>query len=193
MSDHAALDDLLNGSTLPEWPRVAEAMTVCQVMAGATVFRQDQVQPHVYGVRHGQVKLCYLDLHGNEWVKSFVGEGGFFASLVALAPGGRTSFMAVALEDSTLERVEHALLDDLASRHLAWSRALHALTMTHSIRKEQRERELLTLSAEARYRAFLETHPNLAMRIPQKDLARHLGVTSVGLNRIVRRVRETGG
>lgn len=49
------------------------------------------------------------------------------------------------------------------------------------------------MSAEARYRSFLETYPDLAMRIPQKDLARHLGVTPVGLNRIVRRVRETGG
>jgi len=193
MSERAALGDLLKGPALPEWPRVADAMAVRQVMAGATVFRQDEEHPHVYGVRHGLVKLCYLDPHGNEWIKSFIGEGGFFASLAALAPGGRTSFMAVALEDSTLERVDHALLDDLASRHLAWSRALHALTMTHSVRKEQRERELLTLSAEARYRAFVATHSDLAMRIPQKDLARHLGVTPVGLNRIVRRVREAGG
>lgn len=72
MSERAALGDLLNGSTLPEWPSVAEAMTVHQVMAGATVFRHDEVQPHVYGVRHGLVKLCYLDLRGNEWIKSFV-------------------------------------------------------------------------------------------------------------------------
>lgn len=76
---------------------------------------------------------------------------------------------------------------------MAWARARQAMTLAFAVRKERRERELLTLSAEGRYRAFLEASPDLERRIPQKELARYLGVTPVGLNRIVARVRRSTG
>jgi len=176
---------------LPELDRARDAILVRPHAAGVDVFRQDTAHAHVHAVRSGLVKLAYLGDDGSEWIKSFIAEGGFFASLAALAPGGRTTFMATTLEPSCIEGIAHVVLDDLASRHLAWSRALQALAMRHAAHKEQRERELLTLDAEARYRVFVAEHPDLHARLPQKELARHLGVTPVGFNRIVRRVRET--
>jgi CRP-like cAMP-binding protein len=64
------------------------------------------------------------------------------------------------------------------------------MTMVFAARKEARERDLLTLTPEGRYRAFLIESPALEKRIAQKDLARYLGLTPVGLNRIVTRVRR---
>lgn len=170
--------DTLAPGRLPERERVQEAITVRTAPAGATVFHQDTAHAQVHAVRSGLVKLAYLGEDGSEWIKSFIAEGG------------RTTFLAAALEPSCIEGIPHAVLDDLASRHLVWSRALHALAMVHAARKEQRERELLTLDAEARYRRFVAEHPGLHLRVPQKDLARHLGVTPVGFNRIVKRVRQ---
>lgn len=178
------------GGPLPEWPRVDQAITLHTLASGGTVFLQDVEHPYVHAVRSGLVKLCYLGEDGSEWIKSFAEQGRFFASIAALQPGGRTSFMASAIEDTVLERLDHRLLSELGARHLAWSQALRAMTMLFAARKEQRERELLTLDAEGRYRAFAAAHAGLVQRIPQKDLARHLGVTPVGLNRIVMRVRR---
>lgn len=177
---------------LPQWECVASALLLRELAPGETVFAQDVVHPFLYAVRQGLLKLRYLDADGNEWIKSFVHEGGFFASVAALAEGGRTSFEAVALERSLVERVELRLLDDLASRHLAWARALQTLTLTYAARKEARERALLTLSAEERYKAFCAEQPALVQRLAQKELARHLGLTPVGLNRIVMRLRRAG-
>ncbi len=177
------------GEELPEWSRVAQGIHELIAEPGVTVFAQGQEHPFVYAVRDGLLKLCYLDEAGTEWVKSFAHEGRFFASIAALQRTGRTSFMVTAIERSTLERVDYRQLTELASRHLAWSRALHAMTMIFAARKEQRERNLLTLAAEGRYLAFRAEYPELERRIPQKDLARHLGVTPVGLNRIVMRLR----
>jgi hypothetical protein len=53
----------------------------------------------------------------------------------------------------------------------------------------RRERDLLMLTAEQLYRQFVAASPDLLTRIAQKDLAAFLGVTAVGLNRIVKRVR----
>ena len=186
----ALLESAAGSTDLPEWPRVAQALEVRRIDAGGTAFLQGVEHPHVYAVASGLLKLCYLGEDGTEWIKSFAHEGRFFASIAALAPGGRTTFMVTALEPCVLERIDYRLLATLARGHLAWSTALHALTLVFAARKEERERELLTLDAEGRYRAFCAAHPDLAARIPHKDLARHLGVTPVGLNRIVMRLRR---
>ncbi|MDT8991963.1 Crp/Fnr family transcriptional regulator [Curvibacter sp. APW13] len=179
------------GGPLPQWQQaVVPALQVRTVEAGGSVFLQDVHHPYAYGVRSGLVKLCYYSDDGNEWIKSFAEEGRFFASIAALQPQGRTSFMVTAVEPCVLEQVDYRVLSALAAQHLPWARALHALTMVFAARKEQRERELLTLAPLERYVAFRDAYPALERRIPQKDLARHLGLTPVGLNRIVARVRQ---
>jgi CRP-like cAMP-binding protein len=188
-----ALKTLLENATgapLPAWERVQSAMQVRHFETGGTVFLQDVAHPYVYAVRSGLLKLSYLGEEGDEWIKSFAHEGRFFASIAALKPRGRTSFMVTALEPCTVEQLDYRLLNELATTHLPWSRALNALTMVFAARKEQRERELLTLNPESRYIAFKDAYPELERRIPQKDLARHLGLTPVGLNRIAVRVRR---
>lgn len=179
-----------SGGPLPEWDRVQHGLQVRNIEAGGIVFLQDILHPCVYAVRSGLLKLSYLSEDGTEWIKSFPHEGHFFASIAALELRGCTSFMVTALEPCTLEQVDYWVLSGLAATQLSWSRALHALTLVFAARKEQRERELLTLGAETRYLAFKDAHPDLEQRIPQKDLARHLGLTPVGLNRIVVRVRR---
>ncbi len=178
------------GGPLPAWDSVQSALQVRSFETGGTVFLQDVAHPYVYAVRSGLLKLSYLGEDGDEWIKSFAHDGRFFASIAALEPRGRTSFMVTALEPCTVEQVDYRVLSELAATHLLWSRALHALTMVFAARKEQRERELLTLSPEPRYIAFRDAHPELEQRIPQKELALHLGLTPVGLNRIVVRVRR---
>jgi len=168
---------------------VENGLQVRSFEAGGTVFSQDVAHPYVYVVRSGLVKLSYLGEDGNEWIKSFAHEGRFFGSMAALEPRGRTSFMVTALEPTTVEQVDYRVLTGLATQHLPWSRALHAMAMVLATRKEKREWELLTLGPEARYISFKDAYPELKRCIPQKDLARHLGLTPVGLNRIVRRVR----
>jgi len=81
----------------------------------------------------------------------------------------------------------------MAQSDLVWATLLRRATMLFAERKEARERELLTLTPEDRYRAFVAESPGLEARVTQKDLAAYLGVTPVGLNRIVKRVTSRSG
>ena len=70
-------------------------------------------------------------------------------------------------------------------------------SFSYTLAKEKRERELLTMTPEERYRQFVHDYPHLLDDLTQKDVARHLGITPVGLSRIASRVRanaqpETG-
>ena len=162
---------------------------------GATIFAAGDRLNDVRIVRSGLVKLCYVQPSGEEWIKSFIEEGGFFSSIAALRPDGEASFDAVAVEFCEVECLPFALLRDLASRDVTWAGLVNEMLLAYAVRKELRERVLLTLKPEARYRRLAETSPGLVTRVAQKDLAAYLGVTPVGLNRIVKRVggRVRGG
>jgi CRP-like cAMP-binding protein len=185
-----SLFEQLAGGELPAWERVEAEMVVRKIDAGGTVFMQDAEHPFAYVVRSGLIKNVYFSEDGEDWIKSFCEEGRFFASIAALELGGRTSFAAIAVEPSVVERIPYVLLERLAEQDLVWARILRRALLIFGERKEKRERELLTLKPEQRYRAFVADTPGLEQRIPQRDLARHLGLTPVGLNRIVQRVRR---
>jgi CRP-like cAMP-binding protein len=177
-------------AALPDLPFVAQSIELKHYSAGAVVFDQGTEHPFLYGLTSGLIKLVYVDVNGKEWIKSFIPEGGFFASLSALQAKGIASFSAIAIEPTTLERLDYRVLLALAQKHLGWAEVALNLTLTYAAKKEERERELLTLTPEERYVAFCERSDQLIKRIPQKDLARHLGVTPVGLNRIIQRLKK---
>jgi CRP-like cAMP-binding protein len=182
----------LAGEPLPEWD-VAEAATKSLNFApGASLFWTGDRHPFIYFVCMGLIKLVYDTPDGNEWVKAFCAEESFFASASALSAEGRTSFSAVCVEATVVERLDFSVIRRLADIHIGWQRACSNAFQLYGVRKEKRERELLTLSAEERYRLFVKEHPALWGRIPQKDLARYLGVTPVGLSRIKSRVQCVG-
>jgi CRP-like cAMP-binding protein len=174
---------------LPDWDDLAPGFRLEQFGKGVDVFAEGVWQPFVYVVRRGMVKLSYISDLGDEWIKSFIGEGDFFACPNVLVIGGQTDYSAIALEDSEIEQVDYASLRRLMERHPAWQRAVLQLLQRHIVRKEQRERELLTMRPEERYQSFLTTFPTLAPRIQVRDIAHYLGITPEALSRIRKRLR----
>lgn len=174
----------LAGAPLPEWDTFAATVRRRELAAGDTLFRAETPWPWLAVVTRGLFKLVYGRADGGERIKSFIAEGGFFASLAGLGPGGRTTFAAIAMEPAHVEQLSYERLREFGDRHVAWQRALRAGIELYGARKEKRERELLTLTPGERYRLFLDEEPQLAARVPQKDLALYLGITPVALSRI---------
>jgi CRP-like cAMP-binding protein len=170
-----------------DFQRIEQEKTYAPIEA---VFTQGQAHPYLYVLKQGLIKLVYLDESGKEWIKSFIAEGQFFASLAALHPqGGTCSFSAVAMEHTVVEQMSYAALTGLATQHIEWANAAMNLTLYYARQKELREQALLSLTPEQRYVQFARERPALLKRLPQKELAIHLGVTPVGLNRIIKRQR----
>lgn len=178
----------LAGGSLPEWEVLEACSKLISLASGNYLFWTGDSHHFVYCVRQGLLKLVYDTPDGKEWIKAFSAEGNFFASASALNYDGRTTFSVVAIESTVVERVDYRVIKRLADVHIRWQKMLTNAFQLYGARKEKRERELLTLSAEERYRIFVEDQPILMRRIPQKDLARYLGVTPVGLSRIKSRL-----
>lgn len=185
-----ALFEQLAESPLPGWDLVRQGSRVQRLAQGEYLFRAGERSPHVYVVADGLVKMVYQTSAGQEWTKAFASSGMFFASLQALAPGGSTSFAAQALRPCLVERLDYAVIEQLATQDLAWQRLLTRAFQLYGARKEARELSLLTQTAEERYRCFLQEYPQIAAQIPQKDLAAYIRITPVALSRIRARLRR---
>lgn len=187
-----AFVEQLAGGPVPEWEHFASHIKTRRLAVGDTLFASDVHWPWLSVVRSGLVKLVYLREDGSERIKSFIAEGGFFASLAGLTADGRTTFSAVAMEPAVVDQLSYPQILALGDKHLAWQKALRVGIEHYGARKEKRERELLTLSPEARYRLFMRESPELLGRVPQKDLALYLGITPVALSRIRGRMARLG-
>ncbi|MES2950660.1 MAG: Crp/Fnr family transcriptional regulator [Pseudomonadota bacterium] len=182
----------LAGCDLPDRPVLEQAISRRQLKPGEALFLVGEQKAFAFAVIEGIVKMVYETPGGDVWIKGFAGPGICFASLTALESQGVTSYSAYAVAASTIDQVSYPMLEQLASRHLPWQRALSNAFRFYGQRKEQREMELLTLAPEERYLRFLRTYPELAARIRQRDIASYVRVTPVALSRIRSRLKSKG-
>ncbi len=178
-------------ATLPDWAHLATQAQLLEFAKGAEIFAAGVWHPYIYVVRQGVVKLSYLNEQGQEWIKAFVGAGEIFACPRTLIAQQTTDYFAISLNASQLEQLPYAELQALTERYPVWQKAVRGLLQNHIIKKDQRERELLTMSAEQRYRLFLQQYPDLIGQIQLRDLAQYLGITPEALSRIRKRVQTS--
>jgi len=183
----------LAGGALPDWDGLAARVRRRALRSGEVLFHAGAPHPHVVCVAEGVLKMVYDTADGKQWIKAFAEPGLSFASLTALREGGRASFSACAVGEAAVECVPYAAVEQFAARHAAWQRLLANAFRVYGERKEQRELELLTLSAEERYRRFAAEHPALEARLAQHEVAAYVRVTPVALSRIKARLRRASG
>ncbi|TBR41943.1 Crp/Fnr family transcriptional regulator [Marinomonas agarivorans] len=154
------------------------------------VFRQGDDDDNLYLLQQGLLKAYYIGNDGRETIKSFIQPDNVIGNLGAAYAHEACTFNVVALQDSQLIRIPFKqLIDAVKDSHEVAQKVL-AILMSLSIKKERREYEFLSLSAEERYRAFCDTSPQLLESVTQSDIALYLGVTPVGLSRIKKRVHQ---
>ena len=154
---------------------------------GEHLFRQGDENRSVFILREGLLKAYYLSGEGKENIKSFIQPGELIGSLASAYFKEDCSFSVVCLEPSLVIELDFDSLYAAAKQDLDMASAMVDALLNFAMRKEQRERQFLTESAEESYRFLLERSPELFDRVTQKDIARYLGITPVALSRIRRR------
>jgi len=156
------------------------------------VFAQGDKNEYIYLVVEGVLKASYNDENGKESIKSFLFVGDSIASSQALN-GSVCSFSLYCLKDTKLLKLSYLEVRQIAANDLTIANAVIDLLMSFAMKKEQREFELLCLSAEQRYKNLLAKSPDISQQITQNDIARYLGITPVALSRIKHRTDEFKG
>lgn len=150
-----------------------------------TFFAERGDQPSDLGfLQSGSVRAFYRDPKGQDYNKTFFVGPCFFAAMSALVTGQPSQIYIQAMEDCEILRLPYPELKGLYDQHPALERLARMIVEGIFVVKEQREIDLVTLDAKARYLKFRSAFPGLENRIPQYHIASYLGVTPTQLSRI---------
>lgn len=168
-----------------EWEWFVHATSVRSIPSGVTIVQSDEPVQHAYFCTQGLFRLYYILPDGREYNVAFTLENDFATSYGAMITGSTSKYTIQAIEDSIVIEIPYSTLQNLMDRSHNWERFVRTAIERLYIRKEERERELLYLSALERYHAFLVKYPGLEQRIPQYHIASYLGISPVSLSRIL--------
>jgi CRP-like cAMP-binding protein len=155
--------------------------------AGTRLFGQGDMATHGWIMESGLVKLSYVTADGQDWIKSFVADRGLIAGNADISASEPNRYSAVCLEESVVVTLPIKWFAQRVADDPGIQSALVAFSLWLQQRKQEREEALLCLSAEQRYRGFLNEQSSLAGRLRQNDITRYIGVTAIGLSRIRKR------
>ncbi len=152
--------------------------------AGDHLFRQGDENRCLYLLQDGLLKAYYVTAAGREYTKSFIQAGDLIGSLAAAYLREPCSFSLVALEEARALELDFDVLRRATEEDLELASATVDHLLRFAMKKERREHDFLTRSAQERYRMLEEHSPEILSRVTQKDIALYLGITPVALSRI---------
>ncbi|MEW4372314.1 Crp/Fnr family transcriptional regulator [Paenibacillus kandeliae] len=170
-----------------EWTPFIQGTTIRQIRAGQQLIAAGESVKAAYFCVSGLFRLYYILEDGREYNVGFTLEGDYATSYAAMIQRTPSAYTIEALEDSVVIEMDHGLLEQLMAEHHSWERFVRLAVERLYIRKEERERELLYLSAAERYQACLHKYPGLEQRIPQYHIASYIGISPVSLSRMLHR------
>ncbi len=171
--------------------KLSKAGELVEYKKGEIVFTQGKPDNFLYSVKKGCLKAFYITDSGKEYVKSFLLENDYIASLSSYrSPDMLCKYNLVCLESSLLLRLKLSTIFDIIQEDPSITLDVFNLLINILLKKEQREYEFLCLSAEERYERIKKQTPELLVRATQYDIAGYLGITPVALSRIKSRTSK---
>ena len=172
-----------------EWAYFSEQLHERTYNKGKILIQEEEHVENFFFIVKGLVRSFCLTPEGKEFNKSFAREDEFVGSIVSKVLKEPSRHSSQALEKTTVLVLPLRLLEENLYRSPVWERIARKQAERVAIKKDLRESELLTDSAEKRYRRFLEEFPELVNRIPLYHIASYLGITDVALSRIRKKIQ----
>ncbi|MFS4417311.1 Crp/Fnr family transcriptional regulator [Maribacter sp. 2307ULW6-5] len=167
--------------------RVEELMAIGRregIQKGQYYIRAGETPNKFAYVLKGIFRYVYLSEQGKAFTKGIILEDRFISSYSAMISNKPSYFFIEALEDAELFSIPYVKWRQLLKSDPFWPSFLLGFVERGFGIKEKRERDMLLLDAQSRYREFLEEYPNMEKRIPQTVIASYLGIQPESLSRI---------
>lgn len=158
------------------------------ISAGDCFIKAGEIPLKIAFVYKGLFRYVYISEKGEEFTKALMAENNFISSYSAMVLSKPSYFFIEALEDSQLLEVSWSDFIQLRDRDVFWLKFLMKWVEKGYIVKEKRERDLLLLDAETRYKNFLVEFPGMDQRITQGIISSYIGIQPETLSRIRRKM-----
>jgi len=157
---------------------------------GKLLVRPGQPPNDVYIVLSGILRNYDLDQKGKEYTKVFRGPGGLLGSYSEILGRVQTRFYIEAVTSSQVIKFPFTHFQLMMQKYRTWETLGRRFAELNYLEKEKREYELMHFSAEERYNSFLAHYGELALQIPQFQIASVLGISPEALNRLIKKIKN---
>lgn len=176
-----SFDNYFN-SPIEAWAEFSELCEQVSFKKDQIIKSQGTAEKYFYFILKGSAGI-FLWKQNNFVCLDFAFNGSFCGDYMSLLISKPTELEVVALENSEMLRISKGNLEKLGSKSIG--QVIMRISAESSfIEKQQQQIELLTKTAEERYKILLEKYPEIHQRIAQKHIASYLGITPQSLSRI---------
>ncbi|UII24613.1 Crp/Fnr family transcriptional regulator [Fulvivirga maritima] len=140
----------------------------------------------------GLLRAFTIDENESQHTVQFAPEGWLISDLYSFITGEKGTFNIEAIENSELVVITSEAHEEMLEVCPKYEK-LTRIQMTNAyVALQKRINSSVTAGVEERYLSFVNSHCDLAQRVPQKIIASYLGLTPETLSRIKRRLAEKG-
>jgi CRP-like cAMP-binding protein len=154
------------------------------ISSSETFIEEGQIPKKFGFLIRGLVRYFYTDSQGREFTKMFFGANSFVSSYTAMINKTPSFFSIQALTQVEILEIDFEHWLKIKQSNDMWNLFLITLLEKGYAIKEKRERELLILDAESRYKIFREEFQDVENQIKQHLIASYIGITPIALSRI---------
>lgn len=154
---------------------------------GSVFTEFEQIEKNAYFLNRGIVQV-EIKAKNELRILDFFFEDSFFSSYSSLLSNTRSDVRISALTDCAVDVIEYKALQKAYDYSLLANKLGRLETEKLYFKKVQREKALLTKTAEERYLSLLNTHPEIIEQISIRDISKYLGIQPESLSRIRKKI-----
>jgi CRP-like cAMP-binding protein len=159
------------------------ACTALTVRKGKDLQSIGQTCRTIYFIEKGCARIYYFK-GDTDVTEYFAFENNIIARVESLFTGMPSRKGIQILEDSDIIAINAVALNALYNQYPEIERLMRRITEAGYVETVNRLESLQFHTAEERYQALVQEHPEIIQRVPQKFIASYLGITPVSLSRI---------
>lgn len=173
-----------DGISAEEFAALSSLLSVRNVEKGTVLLEQGGICRHTFFVAKGLLRSFTVDENGREHIIQFAPENWLVADRSSLFLGSGSEFAIDAVEGSTVIALDSRFTEKAAEISPQFRKFNVAALHKHIRTLQHRIAMLLGADAETRYLEFIDTYPEIPLRVPQWMIASYLGITPESLSRV---------
>jgi CRP-like cAMP-binding protein len=132
----------------------------------------------------GLLRTNFITESGHEYTTDFCTANTITANYDIFDIGNTLNYYTQALEHSIILQMNLKDFLSLCEMSKIWNDFKSKIIEFYYFDKMQREKELISLTAESKYKAFVAKYKHIVNKIPQYSIASYLGISPETLSRI---------
>ena len=159
------------------------------IPAGKTISTQGKINNDIIFLNDGIIAAIY-NINGKNFVRDFYFNGNFFRDDQSYSNQEPSKFSIETITNSIIQKITYEKLGEIVD-HLPKIKSISEyLDKIGFINISKRLETMLILNPENRYLELLRERPFLLNEVPLYMIASYLGITSVALSRIRKRISK---